>query len=253
MELSEKLPYKTKISLGNAKELDKDWNNNRKLNSIINDCINIENNIKIIDKIKICNSQKINIKFFPDNEDRINKVLEKFKKFGDVFDREEFIFEFKFRPGNNYNVNNNGLIATKNNGGNNWNCTIFGDREVPKNKISKWKIRIKTDTKQNWDILIGIGPNNPNNESNFHKKCWSFISSSSKLLLRSESSIDYNNHSGRLKKDDIVEVIVDRQLGNLSFAINGSNYGIGCSEIPKEDELYPTVSIYDQNIIVERV
>ena len=221
IELSEKLPYQTKISLGNGKELDKDWNNiNRKLNSIINDCINIENNIKIIDKIRICNSQKINIEFFPYNDDEINETLKIFKKFGEVFDREEFIFEFKFRPGNNYNVTNNGLIATKNNGGNKWNCTIFGDREIPKNKISKWKIKIKTDTKQSWDILIGIGPNNPNNESNFYKKCWSFISSCSKLLLKSESSTDYNNHSGRLKKGDIVEVIVDRQLGNLSFAIN---------------------------------
>lgn len=144
-------------------------------------------------------------------------------------------------------------MATKTNGGNSWNCTIFGDKEIPKNKVSKWKIRIKTDTKQKWDILIGIGPNNPNNESNFHKKCWSFISSCSKLLLRSESSTDYYNHSGRLKKGDIVEVIVDRQLGNLSFIINDSNYGICCSEIPKEDELYPTVSIFDQNLMVERV
>lgn len=171
MELSEKLPYQIKISLGNRKELDKDWNNsNRKLNSIINDCINLENINKIIDNIRIYNSQKINIKFFPDNDDGINEDLEIFKKFGEVFDREEFIFEFKFRPGNNYNVTNNGLMATKTNGGNSWNCTIFGDKEIPKNKVSKWKIRIKTDTKQKWDILIGIGPNNPNNESNFHKK-----------------------------------------------------------------------------------
>ena len=255
---SEKLPNKIKISLENWKLLDKEWDDNkRKLNSIINDCINIENNIKNIDEInksiEKCNSQKINIKFIPDNDDGIKEVIGKIKKFGELFDKEENLLDFKFRPGNNYNVTNNGLVATKNNGGNNWNCTIFGDKEIPKNKISKWKIKIKTDTRQSTDILIGIGPNNPNNENNFYIKCWSFISTKSILLLRSGNQTKYNNHSGRLKKGDIVEVIVDRQLGNLSFAVNGSNYGIACSDIPKEDELYPTVSIYDQNIIVEIV
>ena len=258
IKYSEKLPNQIKISLENGKVLDKEWDDNKKkLNSIINDCINIENNIKNIDEInksiEKCNSQKINIKFIPDNDDEINEVIEKIKKFGEILDKEESNFDFKFRPGNNYNVTNNGLVATKNNGGSNWNCTIFGDKEIPKNKISKWKIKIKADTKQSWDILIGIGPNNPNNENSFYNKCWSFISSNSTLLLKNGTSINYNNHSGRLKKGDIVEVIVDRQLGNLSFAVNGSNYGIACSDIPKEDELYPTVLIYDQNLIIEIV
>ena len=52
------------------------------------------------------------------------------------------------------------------------------------------------------------------------------MSSNSQLVLLSESSIGYNNHSGRLKKEDVVEVIVDRNLGNLSFAVSGSDYGI---------------------------
>jgi hypothetical protein len=254
---SEKLPSQIKLSLENGNLLDKEWDDNkRKLNCIINDCINIENSINNINEINKsidkCNSQKINIKFIPDNDDGINEVIEKIKKFGDIFDEGE-IFEFKFRPGNNYNVTNNGLVATKNNGGDSFNCVIFGDREIPKNRISKWKIKIKTDTQKSWDILIGIGPNNPNNEKDFYIKCWSFISSNSKLILKTGNSTDYNNHSGRLKKGDIVEVIVDRQLGNLSFAINDSNYGIACSEIPKEDELFPTILIYDQNLIVEIV
>ena len=165
----------------------------------------------------------------------------------------EEILEFKFKPGNYYDVTYNGLLAIKNTGGDCWNCTIIGDKEIPKNKISKWKIKIKTDTKQSNDIIIGIGPNNPNNENEFFRKCLSFVSSNSKLILRSGNIIKYNNHSGRLKKGDVVEVIVDRRLGNLSFAINDSNYGIACSEIPKEDILYPIVLLYDQNLAVEIV
>jgi len=79
------------------------------------------------------------------------------------------------------------------------------------------------------------------------------MSSNSQLVLLSESSIGYNNHSGRLKKEDVVEVIVDRNLGNLSFAVNGTNYGIACSNIPKNDILYPTIILYDQNLQVELV
>ena len=47
---------------------------------------------------------------------------------------------------------------------------MIGDTPIPKNKISKWKIKLNSETKQSWDIIIGIGPNNPNNEKAFYKK-----------------------------------------------------------------------------------
>ena len=56
-----------------------------------------------------------------------------------------------------------------------------------------------------------------------------------------------------MKKGDIVEVIVDRKLGNLSFVVNGSDYGIASTSIPKEDILYPTITLYDQNLQIEIV
>ena len=45
---AEKLPNKVKLSLEKGKLIDKEWNDDNKLNFIINDCINIENNIKDI-------------------------------------------------------------------------------------------------------------------------------------------------------------------------------------------------------------
>ena len=63
---TEKLPNKIKISLEKGKLIDKEWDNNNKLNSLINDCINIENNIKNInkinEKIKECKSKNSEIK-----------------------------------------------------------------------------------------------------------------------------------------------------------------------------------------------
>ena len=45
---AEKLPNKVKISLKKGKLIDKEWNDDNRLNFIINDCLNIENNIKEI-------------------------------------------------------------------------------------------------------------------------------------------------------------------------------------------------------------
>ena len=256
IKISQKLPGQIKLALEKGNALNKEWlNENKKLNLKINDCIFIENNISKIKEIKSdiekCNSKKVNIQFLPE-EDEIKNFLNEIKNFGSLYDTE-LIYKFKFKKGPNYVVSESGLVATKNSGGNGWNCTIFGDKEIPKNKISKWKIKLNSETKQSWDIIIGIGPNNPNNEKAFYKKCWSFISSNSQLILLSENSTSYNNHSGRLKKEDVVEVIVDRNLGNLSFAVNGTDYGIACSNIPKNDILYPTITLYDQNLQVELV
>ena len=100
---SEKLPNKTKILLQKGKKIDKEWNNN-KLNLLINDCINIENNIKEInninEKIKKCNlNQQMKIKFYPEEEDEINKFLEKIKSFGNISDTN-YIYKFKKCPNN---------------------------------------------------------------------------------------------------------------------------------------------------------
>ena len=64
---------------------------------------------------------------------------------------------------------------------------------------------------------------------------------------------DYNNHKEDYKEGDIIEVIEDRKMGNLSFAINDVNFGIACSDIPKNDILFPTILLYEQGTCVEIV
>ena len=87
---SEKLPDKVKLCLEKGKMIDKDREDKKKLNSLVNDCINIENNIKNInlikDKINICNSKNnLDIKFSPGEEDEeINEFFEYIKQFGKI-------------------------------------------------------------------------------------------------------------------------------------------------------------------------
>ena len=103
-------------------------------------------------------------------------------------EENEDLFEFKFIPGQNYTVTCNGAVAKKTSGGDQYNCTIIGNKEIPKNRISKYKIRLNKIINDNWSILIGIGPNNPNNESNFYKKFWSFNYQNGCLSIKSRSN-----------------------------------------------------------------
>ena len=185
----------------------------------------------------------------------MNKLEETIKAFGDI--SYDYLL-FKFRQGNNYSISNNGFIAKKSSGGDNWNCVIVGDKEIPKNRIGKWKIKINGNkTKQNnndkySDIYIGIGPKSF--QGNLYDECWSIFSSSSKVFLQNKTKyFDYKNLNINIKKGDIIEVIVDRKLGNISYSINGINYGLAFQDIPKEDILYPTVVLYEQGLSVEIV
>ena len=255
LKQSEKLPKKINDSLEKGKIIEKEWNINN-LPSLINDCLNIENNIRDINILdenikKIKENQNITMDFCLEDEE-IKNILNIIKSFGDIYDNGNF--EFKFKEGSNYTLNNNGLIATKTSGGDNWNCTILGNKKIPKNKISKWKIRINNfQIKTNgWNILIGIGPDNVKNESNFYNYCWSFICGNSQLSLKNGNNSKYLDYK-KLNKGDIIEVIADRKKGTLSFGVNGKNYGLTNVKIPENEELYPVILINDQNQTVEIV
>ena len=99
--------------------------------------------------------------------------------------------------------------------------------------------------------MIGIGPNNPNNENDFYEKTWSYDCYTSKLVLLGDYYDKYSQKFGKLKKGDIVELYVDRTEGKFSFSINDSDYFTACSNIPEKVTLYPIVIIRDQNMTVE--
>ncbi len=78
---NEKLTLRINASLEQGKLIENESNNNNnELNSFINDCLNIENNIKDILKIKdnlmkIDLYKKINIQFYP-KEDGIKEMID---------------------------------------------------------------------------------------------------------------------------------------------------------------------------------
>ena len=230
----EKLPNKIKKFLEKGKVINNNWNENN-LAQKINDCINIEDNIKIIkltkEKMDEYKNNKMNFEFKVDDN-----LFDTIKNYGNILDYNKHIFSFKFKEGINYTITNDGKIATRNED-KGFDCTIIGDKEIPKNEITKWKLRINSDL--NNAYIIGIGPENIRN-------CWSFDCHNCRLILKSAQYSDYNNNNQqKLKKGDIITVEVNRNDHTLSFSINDINYGIACSNIPKDDILYPIVILYE--------
>ena len=121
-------------------------------------------------------------------------------------------------------------------------------------KISKWKIKINSEVKNDGNIDICIGISSNQFKGSYYNEFWNICKSGSKIGLNLKNKSSYlEKYQNKLKKDDIVEVIVDRKLGNLSFSINDFDCGIVCSDIPKEENLYPTIVLYEKNLIIEKV
>ena len=55
----------------------------------------------------------------------------------------------------------------------------------------------------------------------------------------------------KIKNNDIIEILVDRKKGTLSFSINNVSYGIAANNIPKDENLYPVINMYEENQSVE--
>ena len=198
---------------------------------------------KLIKKTKI---EDIKLNYQNDLLNKINKII-------NTISLSENNFNFHWKNGPNYILDENKLIGTKTSGSAGFNCILLGDKTLPKNSILSWKIKLKNfgEGSKNWNTLIGIAPENLNqNVSDPYNSCWTFLCSSSKLSLKSGNPTPYKN--GKLKVNDIVEVKVDTSKGILSFGVNGIDYGIACNEIPN-DNLCPVVILYHEGNSIELI
>ena len=100
------------------------------------------------------------------------------------------------------------------------------------------------------DVYIGIGKINSKGINDL----WSIYNHTSKIKLNLKGkSLNYNEHKETLKKDDIIEINIDRISNKLSFSVNNVNFGIACENLPKDEELYPIILLYEINLNVEIV
>ncbi len=198
----DKLPNKIKLSLDKGKVINNNWNNN-KINSNINDCINIENNIKYInclnENMKKCKSLNLNVKFIP-QEHEINNYFGDIKNFGKIIFNN---FKFKKCPEKisekrKYIVGGEEEnIITKIGTDREWMGTIC-DNQLDKSKECIWKIKIlKTE---NYEIMIGVAPKGFNINSSLFNDCgWYYYLKNNTLY--SGPPYNYRNKYYSLQKE----------------------------------------------------
>ena len=235
----EKLPNKIKVSLEKGKKIENDWGEDNKLNSLINDCINIENNIKDIkiinDILNKNNSNVLEIKFYPEDDD-INKFIETIKSFGFLNFNNKKKFNFKKCPidlneSKKYIVSgeNNNIITKKANTELKW-VGIMCENQLIKNKRNIWKIKILKSL--NKYIMVGVAPINFNINSSSYSNCGWYIYCGASTLY-SGPPHKYSNRPSNLNKiTDEIKVIMDMNKGALKFIINNQDKGFSYELFP---------------------
>ena len=251
----EKLPNKIKVSLDKGKKIENEWNDDNKLNSLINDCINIENNIKDINIINESlnknNSNDLKLNFYPGDED-INTFLDTIKSFGSINYNK---FSFKNCPkdineNKKYVVsgNNNNIITKIGNTQYKWVGIIY-ENQLSMNKENIWKIKIlKTNNKF---IMIGVAPIDFNINSSSYSNCGWYLYCYD-LTLYSGPPHNYSRKGTNLNKvNDEITVIMNMNKGTLKFIINNEDKGDSYTNIPLDKPLAPVVFLDELNDSVE--
>ena len=272
----EKLSEKIKISLNEKKLLDKEWKDEN-LISLINDCINIENNIKDIKKIndnlKKSNSKKI---YSVDNsfqEEQINQFIKTIKTLGDIYYNFEFANNIAEKP--QYILSGEiENIITKKEEDKKW-IRILSKNILKNKKEYSWTIKILNS--KNKDIMVGVAQMEPKivyqnydymmnfvfpmmidstgylldflnkgNPENISNLGWYFCCSNSKLY--SDSPQCFREKKTKLKKNiDEIKIIMNMEKGTLKFIIENEDKGELYENIPINEPLVPAVLLYDIN------
>ena len=250
----EKLPNKIKISLERGKKIENEWNEDNKLNSIINDCINIENNIKDIEIINNSlnknNKNNKQIKFHPDDEG-IDKFIKSIKSFGKI----SYGFCFKKCP-IDLQENKRYIVSGEKNNIITKNCNeqyawvgILCENQLIENKENIWKIKILKSS--NKFIMVGVGPIDFNISKSSYSNCgWYYYCYNSSLY--SGPPHNYSNKASNLIKiKDEITIIMDMNKGALKFIINNEDKGFSYEGIPLDKPLFPIVFLDENGDSVE--
>ena len=255
----EKLPNKLKDSLEKGKIIINDWNKD-KLNSLINDCLNIENNIKDIniinESIKKCNSNNSKIYFIPQESD-INYFIDSIKEFGKIY-YNDFKFRLKICPSNVIKdrkftiTGEKENIFTKTGKDCLWMGTICENQLDKSIEQHTWKIKIlKT---QHYYIMIGVATADFDfNSASYEKnKNYGWYYYCYNGTLYSGPPHNYQAKNVKLKsRTNEITIIMNMKKKTLKFIIDTEDKGESYTDIPLDKPITPSILLYNTNDSVE--
>ena len=149
--------------------------------------------------------------------------------------------KFGWKINNNTQITNDLKTIKKVAGGSYWNCSDVGDICLINGKINKWKIQLRKHT---GDIVLGIVPKgiDLNTIDNWKKGYVTCSSNFGKHTLGVRTKFaDCQAGEG-----NIMEIIANLDIGEISFCLNRKNLGIFCDNIYKDIEYVPFIDIHHE-------
>ena len=254
----EKLPKQIKLSLEKGKSIDKEWDNNN-LYSYINDCINIENNIKTINLINESiikyNSKNKAIFIFSPKDNQLEKFMEIIQSFGKIIENKKYSFKecpLNIKEERKFIITGEDKnIFTKLGSDAYYGGTIC-ENELDKS-IEEHKWRIKILKSKNKYIYIGVATIDFDfNKTNYNTCGWYLYLYNSPPTLYSGAPFNYNGVKTNLREvNDEVIVIMNMKRRTLKFIINNYDRGDSYINIPLDKPLFPAISLMNKNDSVE--
>ena len=253
---SEKLPLYIKNLLKKGNEINDNWNNNDKLDLLINKCLNIEKNIENInalnENIQKYNKQNIKIKINLEDKEKYEELIDYIKNIGEIYNID---FKYTLKRCLNINESRKYLISGENNNiftklgkDGEWTGAIC-EKELDKNKRHTWIIRILNS--KSYNIMIGIAPLDIDvNSSDLIKSGWYYNYSDSTIY--SGPSFNYNSEYSEFQgQTEEMKIFLD--FDEQKFGIISDYYGEYnlYNDIPIDKPLVPIVLLFDENDSIE--
>ena len=259
----EKLPNQIKLFLEKGRIISKELNNNSDNNlcSYINDCVDIENNIKyidiIIEKVKQFNKKDNSIIEFMPKGESFNKFLISLNSFGEIqCNSLDSLFRFRECPkeidshrsyilkGKNKNI----LVKTGKGGS--YMGTICENELYKSVEVHRWKIKILKSLEKN--IMVGVAPSDFDICSSNYRCGWYLFCYYSPPKLFSGQPFSYNGLITNLSKvNDEIKVEINMKKRAIKFIINDEDKGYSYENIPIDKPLYPAILLLDTNDSIE--
>ncbi|KAH3755976.1 hypothetical protein Pelo_12229 [Pelomyxa schiedti] len=173
-----------------------------------------------------------------------------------------------FRPGPNYTPSDSNFTVRKISGSRAWDVTALGALQLftespspspsasssssaatPASTAnsSKTEARWGVQIRQGVHIMVGIAPGTIDQSApcNYTKAGWFFYTHSSTLHSAHGQSHTCYSDTGQLATNSVVGVVANRDLGTISFIVNGKQFGTAYSGVPfTTQQLYPCVLLY---------
>ena len=123
-------------------------------------------------------------------------------------------------------------------------------------KNASFRVRLRAVIGQYTNVMIGVAPARIDKEGGNYGSCgFYFDCCDSTLWSGPPTSYEGKAYGrGQLRAGAVVGVLFGADASGrrtLSFAVDGRDLGVAYADLPRDEDLYPAVEVYDQGTVLE--